>query len=175
MSNADKCSQKSISTSRTQTSFTARASIHPVSKQNHWSFSALIFVRVFLRLQVGDVRKKSVIPWALKSPYAGFPAPAPALQSSTKTTERCRVSLAGPVGSSSSSSSIRRTSSLDALTGPYLSGHWPRDATHTPCVPCMRDKATQPALVPFNKKGLFVMLIPPIMTDGLKIAAIFCL
>ncbi|KAK2849919.1 hypothetical protein Q7C36_008702 [Tachysurus vachellii] len=59
--------------------------------------------------------------------------------------ERCRVSLAGPVGSSSgsSSSSIRRTSSLDALTGPYLSGHWPRDATHTPCVPCMRDKATQ--------------------------------
>ncbi|KAM9486357.1 protein FAM117B [Clarias gariepinus] len=57
--------------------------------------------------------------------------------------ERCRVSLAGPVGSSSSSASIRRTSSLDALTGPYLSGHWPRDATHAPCVPCMRDKATQ--------------------------------
>ncbi|KAF5895298.1 protein FAM, partial [Clarias magur] len=57
--------------------------------------------------------------------------------------ERCRVSLAGPVGSSSNSASIRRTSSLDALTGPYLSGHWPRDATHAPCVPCMRDKATQ--------------------------------
>ncbi|KAF7709645.1 protein FAM117B [Silurus meridionalis] len=57
--------------------------------------------------------------------------------------ERCRVSLAGPVGSSSNSASIRRTSSLDALTGPYLSGHWPRDASHAPCVPCMRDKATQ--------------------------------
>lgn len=69
MSNADKCSQKSISTSRTQTSFTARASIHPVSKQNHWSFSALIFVRVFLRLQVGDVRKKSVIPWVMKQAF----------------------------------------------------------------------------------------------------------
>ncbi|KAJ8256056.1 hypothetical protein COCON_G00199200 [Conger conger] len=33
--------------------------------------------------------------------------------------------------------------SLDTLTGPYLSGHWPRDSSHAQCAPCMRDKATQ--------------------------------
>ncbi|KAG2459433.1 F117B protein, partial [Polypterus senegalus] len=43
---------------------------------------------------------------------------------------------------SPSSNNIRRTSSLDTLAAPYLSGHWPRDG-HTPCAPCMRDKATQ--------------------------------
>uniref|UniRef100_A0AAZ3NW29 Protein FAM117B n=1 Tax=Oncorhynchus tshawytscha TaxID=74940 RepID=A0AAZ3NW29_ONCTS len=43
-----------------------------------------------------------------------------------------------------SCSSIRRTSSLDLLlTGPYLTGHWPRESSHAPCQPCMRDKATQ--------------------------------
>ncbi|XP_066542825.1 protein FAM117B [Hoplias malabaricus] len=64
--------------------------------------------------------------------------------SSPVCKERLRLPLAGPVCSSSSSNgSIRRTSSLDALTGPYLLGHWPRDATHAPCAPCMRDKATQ--------------------------------
>ncbi|XP_029114032.1 protein FAM117B-like isoform X2 [Scleropages formosus] len=42
-----------------------------------------------------------------------------------------------------SSTSIRRTSSLDTLTGPYLLGHWPRDCCHAYCAPCMRDKATQ--------------------------------
>ncbi|KAL2080525.1 hypothetical protein ACEWY4_024318 [Coilia grayii] len=37
---------------------------------------------------------------------------------------------------------IRRTSSLGAITGPYLSGHWPRDPLT--CYPsCMRDKSTQ--------------------------------
>ncbi|XP_036815404.1 protein FAM117B isoform X2 [Oncorhynchus mykiss] len=45
---------------------------------------------------------------------------------------------------SCSCSSIRRTSSLDLLlTGPYLTGHWPRESSHAPCQPCMRDKATQ--------------------------------
>ncbi|XP_017547708.2 protein FAM117B [Pygocentrus nattereri] len=66
--------------------------------------------------------------------------------SSPVCKERPRLPLAGPVCSSSSTSSsgsIRRTSSLDALTGPYLLGQWPRDATHAPCVPYMRDKATQ--------------------------------
>ncbi|XP_077431473.1 glucocorticoid-induced transcript 1 protein isoform X4 [Vanacampus margaritifer] len=41
-----------------------------------------------------------------------------------------------------SSSAIRRTSSLDAITGPYLTGQWPRDA-HGPYPYCMKDKSTQ--------------------------------
>ncbi|XP_056656576.1 glucocorticoid-induced transcript 1 protein isoform X2 [Monodelphis domestica] len=40
------------------------------------------------------------------------------------------------------SSSIRRTSSLDAITGPYLTGQWPRDP-HVHYTSCMKDKATQ--------------------------------
>uniref|UniRef100_G3SY56 Family with sequence similarity 117 member B n=1 Tax=Loxodonta africana TaxID=9785 RepID=G3SY56_LOXAF len=44
--------------------------------------------------------------------------------------------------SSSPSSVIRRTSSLDTLAAPYLAGHWPRDS-HGQAAPCMRDKATQ--------------------------------
>ncbi|XP_068179307.1 glucocorticoid-induced transcript 1 protein isoform X2 [Antennarius striatus] len=39
-------------------------------------------------------------------------------------------------------SAMRRTSSLDAITGPYLTGQWPRDA-HGPYPSCMKDKATQ--------------------------------
>nr|XP_060638181.1 glucocorticoid-induced transcript 1 protein isoform X1 [Anolis sagrei ordinatus] len=40
------------------------------------------------------------------------------------------------------SSTIRRTSSLDTITGPYLTGQWPRDPNiHYPS--CMRDKSTQ--------------------------------
>ncbi|XP_072010467.1 glucocorticoid-induced transcript 1 protein [Engystomops pustulosus] len=41
-----------------------------------------------------------------------------------------------------SSTTIRRTSSLDTITGPYLSGHWPRDP-HVLYPSCMNDKATQ--------------------------------
>ncbi|XP_030066340.1 protein FAM117B [Microcaecilia unicolor] len=37
---------------------------------------------------------------------------------------------------------IRRTSSLETLAAPYLSGHWPRDS-HGQLAPCMRDKSTQ--------------------------------
>lgn len=44
--------------------------------------------------------------------------------------------------SSSPSSIIRRTSSLDTLAAPYLAGHWPRDG-HGQAAPCMKDKATQ--------------------------------
>ncbi|XP_030606093.1 glucocorticoid-induced transcript 1 protein isoform X1 [Archocentrus centrarchus] len=40
------------------------------------------------------------------------------------------------------SSAIRRASSLDAITGPYLTGQWPRDS-HGPYPSCMKDKATQ--------------------------------
>ncbi|RXM32100.1 Protein FAM117B [Acipenser ruthenus] len=43
---------------------------------------------------------------------------------------------------SPSNNNIRRTSSLDTLAAPYLSGHWPRDSQGQ-CAPCMRDKATQ--------------------------------
>lgn len=41
-----------------------------------------------------------------------------------------------------SCSAIRRTSSLDAITGPYLTGQWPRDC-HGPYPSSMKDKATQ--------------------------------
>uniref|UniRef100_A0AAY4B973 Protein FAM117B-like n=1 Tax=Denticeps clupeoides TaxID=299321 RepID=A0AAY4B973_9TELE len=57
--------------------------------------------------------------------------------SSPVCKERVKVPL--PSGNGS----IRRTSSLDALTGPYLSGHWPRDSAHSSCGPCVRDEATQ--------------------------------
>ncbi|KAG8558927.1 hypothetical protein GDO81_017187 [Engystomops pustulosus] len=43
--------------------------------------------------------------------------------------------------SSSPSSLIRRTSSLDTLAAPYLSGQWPRD--HGQVAPCMKDQSTQ--------------------------------
>ncbi|XP_041102182.1 glucocorticoid-induced transcript 1 protein-like isoform X1 [Polyodon spathula] len=40
------------------------------------------------------------------------------------------------------SNTIRRTSSLDTITGPYLTGQWPRDPqVHYPS--CMKDKTTQ--------------------------------
>ncbi|XP_040417781.1 protein FAM117B isoform X1 [Cygnus olor] len=53
----------------------------------------------------------------------------------------CRADKSRPP-SSSPSSIIRRTSSLDTLAAPYLAGQWPRD-NHGQAVPCMRDKATQ--------------------------------
>ncbi|KAG9345210.1 hypothetical protein JZ751_009755 [Albula glossodonta] len=40
------------------------------------------------------------------------------------------------------SSTIRRTSSLDTIMGPYLTGQWPRDP-HVHYPSCMKDKATQ--------------------------------
>ncbi|XP_068079361.1 protein FAM117B isoform X1 [Danio rerio] len=63
--------------------------------------------------------------------------------SSPVCTDKHRLPVAGSWCTTSSNGSIRRTSSLDALTAPYLSGHWPRDASHAPCAPCMRDKSTQ--------------------------------
>ncbi|XP_063041482.1 glucocorticoid induced 1a isoform X2 [Engraulis encrasicolus] len=65
--------------------------------------------------------------------------------------ERCpnspvfRVERSKPQQQGSSSrcaGPIRRTSSLGAITGPYLSGHWPREPLI--CYPsCVRDKSTQ--------------------------------
>ncbi|XP_075443384.1 glucocorticoid-induced transcript 1 protein [Ascaphus truei] len=40
------------------------------------------------------------------------------------------------------SNTIRRTSSLDTITGPYLTGQWPRDP-HVHYPSCMKDKSTQ--------------------------------
>lgn len=37
---------------------------------------------------------------------------------------------------------IRRTLSLDAIVGPYLQGHWPKEA-ESAAVTCVNDKATQ--------------------------------
>ncbi|KAM6129842.1 protein FAM117B [Pterocles gutturalis] len=53
----------------------------------------------------------------------------------------CKADKSRPP-SSSPSSIIRRTSSLDTLAAPYLAGQWPRD-NHGQAAPCMRDKATQ--------------------------------
>ncbi|OPJ76252.1 protein FAM117B [Patagioenas fasciata monilis] len=53
----------------------------------------------------------------------------------------CRADKSRPP-SSSPSSVIHRTSSLDTLAAPYLAGQWPRDS-HGQAAPCMRDKATQ--------------------------------
>uniref|UniRef100_A0A8C6TKV7 Glucocorticoid induced 1 n=1 Tax=Neogobius melanostomus TaxID=47308 RepID=A0A8C6TKV7_9GOBI len=51
----------------------------------------------------------------------------------------CRIESKLPLRSCSV---IRRTSSLDAITGPYLTGQWPRDP-HGPYPSSMKDKATQ--------------------------------
>ncbi|XP_027587275.1 protein FAM117B isoform X1 [Pipra filicauda] len=53
----------------------------------------------------------------------------------------CKADKSRPP-SSSPSSIVRRTSSLDTLAAPYLAGQWPRD-NHGQAAPCMRDKATQ--------------------------------
>ncbi|OXB76855.1 UNVERIFIED_CONTAM: hypothetical protein H355_002548, partial [Colinus virginianus] len=60
--------------------------------------------------------------------------------------------------SSSPSSIIRRTSSLDTLAAPYLAGQWPRD-NHGQAVPCMRDKATQVGQVSFTSAYLSVRTV----------------
>ncbi|XP_028836861.1 glucocorticoid-induced transcript 1 protein isoform X2 [Denticeps clupeoides] len=57
-----------------------------------------------------------------------------------RSPERCRER--SKLSSSRGSTAIRRTSSLDTVTGPYLTGQWPRDVL-TPDPSCMRDKATQ--------------------------------
>ncbi|XP_072434778.1 protein FAM117B-like isoform X4 [Chiloscyllium punctatum] len=64
--------------------------------------------------------------------------------------DRSRQSLVSP------SSNIRRTSSLDTLAAPYLTGQWPRDV-HSHSAPCVRDKATQ---APIPKTVLIPVAIP---------------
>uniref|UniRef100_A0A673HSG3 Glucocorticoid induced 1a n=1 Tax=Sinocyclocheilus rhinocerous TaxID=307959 RepID=A0A673HSG3_9TELE len=59
-----------------------------------------------------------------------------------------------------STGAIRRTSSLGAITGPYLIGQWPREShLHSPS--CMKDKSTQVGTI-----TLYVQNLP----SGFKIA-----
>ncbi|XP_023695897.2 protein FAM117B [Paramormyrops kingsleyae] len=78
-----------------------------------------------------------------RSPEHGRQSPERRSPSSPLSKEKARILPASPLYSSCCSSSIRRTSSLDTLTGPYLSGHWPRDGSHAQCAPCMVDQTTQ--------------------------------
>ncbi|XP_075286497.1 protein FAM117B [Opisthocomus hoazin] len=71
------------------------------------------------------------------SPEQGRSSP----ERKSPTSPVCKADKSRPP-SSSPSSIIRRTSSLDTLAAPYLAGQWPRD-NHGQAAPCMRDKATQ--------------------------------
>lgn len=76
-----------------------------------------------------------VVPWHRLSPPDSTSSPEGLSFSPAVKVERSRPQQAG-------SGVIRRTSSLGTITGPYLSGQWPRD----PLVQypsCMRDKSTQ--------------------------------
>ncbi|KAM7153091.1 protein FAM117B [Macrochelys suwanniensis] len=72
-----------------------------------------------------------------RSPEQGRSSP----ERKSPSSPVCKVDKSRPP-SSSPSSIIRRTSSLDTLAAPYLAGQWPRD-NHGQAAPCMRDKATQ--------------------------------
>ncbi|XP_068091178.1 glucocorticoid-induced transcript 1 protein [Hyperolius riggenbachi] len=83
-------------------------------------------------------------------PYTLLPAPSTETPPSPENRARRRRSSTSPGSRADRSSShqlrpsstIRRTSSLDAITGSYLSGHWPRDP-HGHYPTCMNDKSTQ--------------------------------
>ncbi|XP_010871481.1 glucocorticoid induced 1a isoform X2 [Esox lucius] len=68
-------------------------------------------------------------------------------QDSKSSPERCPNSpvfkeRSRPQQQVSNSGAIRRTSSLGTITGPYLTGQWPRDH-HVNYPSCMNDKSTQ--------------------------------
>lgn len=57
-----------------------------------------------------------------------------------------------------SSGAIWRTSSLGAITGPYLTGQWPRDP-HVQYPSCMKEKSTQVSnVIPFSLSLIVVTL-----------------
>ncbi|KAI1902460.1 hypothetical protein AGOR_G00045000 [Albula goreensis] len=63
-------------------------------------------------------------------------SPERAISPPVRRGDRCKAQQVSGFGS------IRRASSLGAITGPYLTGQWPRDPhLHDPS--CSRDKATQ--------------------------------
>ncbi|KAG5833165.1 hypothetical protein ANANG_G00272960 [Anguilla anguilla] len=100
----------------------------------------------------GGNRERPQPPPQRSSPEHGRQSPERRSPSSPIFREKLRPAPAiAPSGSSSCASStscssgsgVHHSPSLDTLTGPYLSGHWPRDGCHAQCAPCMRDKATQ--------------------------------
>lgn len=88
----------------------------------------------------------------LESRYIGMPRLSPENQSSTErpTVLIARDRSVGQPGRVTSP--IRRTSSLDTVTGPYLTGQWPRDL-HTPDPTCVRDDTTQTSGMWPDEKG----------------------
>ncbi|XP_030643408.1 protein FAM117B [Chanos chanos] len=97
-------------------------------------------------LSSGGHRGKPLPPSLQWSPEHDRVSPERFSPSSPVCKERCKLPVSSSVssaGGTSGSGYIHRTSSLDALTGPYLSGHWPRDGNLVPSSPCMWDKATQ--------------------------------
>ncbi|XP_061441814.1 glucocorticoid-induced transcript 1 protein isoform X1 [Rhineura floridana] len=89
-------------------------------------------------------RRRSISP-ERRSPsspiYRGLMASVYTFQG-TKLGDTCRQVDRPKAQQIRTSSTIRRTSSLDTITGPYLTGQWPRDP-HIHYPSCMRDKSTQ--------------------------------
>lgn len=83
----------------------------------------------------GSASDGRLVPWHRLSPPDSTSSPEGSSISPVVKAERSRPQQTG-------SGVIRRTSSLGTITGPYLSGQWPRDP-HLPYPSCMRDKSTQ--------------------------------
>uniref|UniRef100_A0A672HA13 Family with sequence similarity 117 member Aa n=1 Tax=Salarias fasciatus TaxID=181472 RepID=A0A672HA13_SALFA len=73
---------------------------------------------------------------------------------------------------------IRRTLSLDAIVGPYLQGHWPKDTEGT-AVTCVNDKATQVRLMlgyrvsVFSRGGRHQREYPLMQCNGDRVSCVF--
>lgn len=81
----------------------------------------------------GTGERKSTTSQSLSPDNRGSCSPDRGPNSPVCRAVRCKLQVHSP---------IRRTSSLDAITGQYLTGQWPRDS-HEPYPSCMKDKATQ--------------------------------
>ncbi|XP_033831487.1 glucocorticoid induced 1a isoform X1 [Periophthalmus magnuspinnatus] len=84
----------------------------------------------------GSASDGRLVPWHRLSPPDRTSSPEGPSSSPSVKVERNRPQQ------QTGSGVIRRTSSLGAITGPYLTGQWPRDP-HVPYPLCMRDKSTQ--------------------------------
>ncbi|XP_019520835.1 PREDICTED: glucocorticoid-induced transcript 1 protein [Hipposideros armiger] len=100
---------------------------------------------------------RATVPYQLLrgSQHSPTRPPAAAAVSSKMSLQRPVIKVLFPLDRSKSqqvrtSSTIRRTSSLDTITGPYLTGQWPRDP-HLHYPSCMKDKATQVKLANQNQ------------------------
>ncbi|KAF4794270.1 Glucocorticoid-induced transcript 1 protein [Turdus rufiventris] len=87
---------------------------------------------------------------ASSPPHSGWVSPRRALPPTALSRQRCTMRkyfsherMDRPKSQQiRTSGTIRRTSSLDTITGPYLTGQWPRDP-HVHYPSCMKDKSTQ--------------------------------